>query len=48
MRQHLDSTEKQHLTSVRVIIDDEFNKSVCLDLESHLIRLLAGDGTTGC
>ena len=25
-------------------MDDTFNKSVCLDLESYLIRLLAGDG----
>ena len=44
MRQHLESSEKQHLTTVRVIVDDTFNKSVCLDLESYLIRMLAGDG----
>ncbi len=44
MRQHLENPDKQHLRSVRVIIDDTFNKSVCLDLESYLIRLLAGDG----
>ncbi|GGF15404.1 hypothetical protein [Subtercola lobariae] len=44
MRQHLDSDAKKHLTTVRVIIDETFNKSVCLDLESHLIRMLAGDG----
>ena len=44
MRQHLETPEKQHLKSVRVIIDERFNKSVCLDLESYLIRLLAGDG----
>lgn len=42
--QHLDSPGKQHLKQVRVVLDDTFNKSVCLDLESHLIRLLAGDG----
>jgi DUF2075 family protein len=29
---------------VRVVIDEKFNKSACLDLESHLIRWLAGDG----
>ncbi|MEV7767084.1 DNA/RNA helicase domain-containing protein [Microbacterium sp. Kw_RZR3] len=29
---------------MRVVIDDTFNKSACLDLESHLIRWLAGDG----
>jgi len=44
MRQHLDSEEKKHLNTIRVIVDDRFNKSVCLDLESYLIRLLAGDG----
>jgi len=45
MKQHLDNSDKQHLTSIRVILDNRFNKSVCLDLESYLIRLLAGDGT---
>ncbi|WP_426623410.1 DNA/RNA helicase domain-containing protein [Leifsonia sp. McL0607] len=45
MRQHLASMEKRHLTSARFIVDDTFNKSVCLDLESYLIRMLAGDGT---
>ncbi|WP_062202833.1 DUF2075 domain-containing protein [Demequina salsinemoris] len=44
MRQHLDNPEKKHLTSLRVVIDEQFNKSVCLDLESYLIRLFAGDG----
>lgn len=44
MRQHLESVEKEHLTSLRVIVDETFNKSVCLDLESFLIRMLAGDG----
>jgi len=44
MRQHLASAEKQSLRSIRVIIDETFNKSVCLDLESFLIRMLAGDG----
>jgi DUF2075 family protein len=43
MQQHLDSVAKRGLTHVRVIINDEFNKSVCLDLESHLIRYLAAD-----
>jgi DUF2075 family protein len=45
MRQHLDSAAKQHLRTVRVIVDPTFNKSVCLDLESYLIKLLAGDGS---
>lgn len=45
MLQHLDNDEKrQALSEIRVVLDDRYNKSVCLDLESHLIRLLAGDG----
>lgn len=44
LRQHLESAEKRDLKSVRVIVDESFNKSVCLDLESHLIRLFSGDG----
>jgi DUF2075 family protein len=43
-RQHLSSTHKQQLAKARVILDETFNKSACLDLESYLIRLLAGDG----
>ncbi len=44
MRQHLESPHKEHLRTVRVIVDERFNKSVCLDLESYLIRMLSGDG----
>lgn len=44
LSQHLKNAEKQHLSTARVIVDETFNKSVCLDLESFLIRLLAGDG----
>jgi uncharacterized protein len=44
LRQHFASPEKQHLSTIRVIVDSTFNKSVCLDLESYLIRMLAGDG----
>ncbi|WP_150306580.1 DUF2075 domain-containing protein [Planctomonas psychrotolerans] len=44
MRQHLANPAKSGFESVRVVIDETFNKSVCLDLESHLIRWLAGDG----
>lgn len=44
MRQHLGSPAKGDLRRVRVIFDETFNKSACLDLESHLIRWLAGDG----
>lgn len=44
MRQHVDSEAKNGLRGIRVILDHTFNKSVCLDLESHLIRWFAGDG----
>ncbi|VXB99774.1 DNA/RNA helicase domain-containing protein [Pseudoclavibacter sp. 8L] len=44
LTQHLASQTKAGLRSARVILDDTFNKSVCLDLESHLIRWFAGDG----
>lgn len=44
LRQHLDSTAKKQLQAVRVVVDESFNKSVCLDLESNLIRLFSGDG----
>lgn len=44
MRQHLEAPSKSRLRKLRVVLDDEFNKSAALDLESHLIRLLAGDG----
>lgn len=44
MRQHLKSEAKAGMQKLQVIIDETFNKSTCLDLESFLIRLLAGDG----
>jgi DUF2075 family protein len=45
MRQHLAGAKKnEDLESIRVVIDHTFNKSVCLDLESHLIRWFSGDG----
>ncbi|TVY41025.1 Uncharacterized protein LSUB1_G001695 [Lachnellula subtilissima] len=44
MHQHLKTPAKQHLKNIRVIIDERFNKSVCLDLESYLIKMMAGDG----
>lgn len=44
LRQHLETKDKRDLQFARVVIDETFNKSVCLDLESYLIRLLAGDG----
>jgi len=44
MRQHQQTGTKSHLTDVRLVIDETFNKSAALDLESYLIRFLAGDG----
>ncbi|MGF3055555.1 DNA/RNA helicase domain-containing protein [Microbacterium sp. YY-01] len=44
IRQHLDSHEKKNLRWVRVVLDETFNKSACLDLESFLIRMFSGDG----
>lgn len=46
LRNHLDSPAKKvhRLQGARVVIGERFNKSACLDLESYLIRLLAGDG----
>lgn len=43
LQSHLSSASKQHLRNGRIVIGDEFNKSVCLDLESWLINLFAGD-----
>lgn len=42
--QHLHSSSKKSLRHVQIILNDTFNKSVCLDLESHLIRYFAADG----
>ncbi len=44
LRQHLANPAKSAFRHVRVVVDETFNKSACLDLESHLIRWLAGDG----
>ncbi len=44
MRQHLARPDRAHLTSVRILVDEMFNKSVCLDLESFLIKRFSGDG----
>ena len=44
MNQHQASAEKVDLKTLRVIVNDTFNKSACLDLESYLIRLFAGEG----
>lgn len=41
--QHLASPKAEHLDEFRVVLDDTFNKSVCLDLETYLIRMLNAD-----
>ena len=43
MRQHIQGGAKTDLKKIQVIVDETFNKSVCLDLESQLIRYLAAD-----
>jgi hypothetical protein len=42
--QHLDNKQKNGLTDVHVIFDDEFNKSAVLDIEQSLIRMCSADG----
>ena len=42
--QHLSNKEKRRLTEIRIISDDDFNKSVILDLESFLIKHISADG----
>jgi len=43
MNQHLKVPERQNLSRIRVVLSQAFNKSVCLDLESQLIKYLAAD-----
>lgn len=43
MHQHLSTAQRKHLERVQIILSERFNKSVCLDLESHLIRYFAAD-----
>lgn len=45
MRQHQASEAKQGMRTLRLVLSEMFNKSVCLDLESTLIRLFQGDGS---
>lgn len=44
MKQHAASASKKQMMSVRVVLDETFNRSACQDLESHLIRWFDGDG----
>ena len=38
MRQHLRNKEKSHLEVIEIALDSEYNKSVVLDYEQHLIK----------
>lgn len=38
------ASDKKRLSTVRVVVNETFNKSVCLDLEPHLIRWFSGSG----
>ncbi|MGO3147812.1 MAG: DNA/RNA helicase domain-containing protein [Leucobacter sp.] len=42
-KQHLADAEKQNLREIRILLNEEFNKSACLDLESRLISWLHAD-----
>ena len=44
MRQHLSNPRKQGFSAARIVLDETFNKSACLDLEAFLINALNGDG----
>ena len=41
--QHKTNPERSKLRRARIILSDTFNKSVCLDLESHLIQYFHAD-----
>lgn len=42
--QHHMDPRKAKLSTMRVVLHDEFNKSAALDLERYLIQMLSGDG----
>lgn len=44
MAQHIQNADKQMLEQFSVVFNDTYNKSVALDLESHLIQWFSGDG----
>lgn len=43
MNNHKASETKAHLKEIRIILHEKFNKSACLDLESHLIKYFHAD-----
>lgn len=44
MTEHRRDSRKSALDHLRIVLDDSFNKSVCLDLESYLTRYFHGNG----
>lgn len=44
LRQHLQRPDRRKLKRATVVLDPTYNKSACLDLESHLIRYFSADG----
>jgi len=43
MNNHKGSERKAHIKEIRIILHEKFNKSACLDLESHLIKYFHAD-----
>lgn len=43
-RQHLNDPEKSRLREICIVVNEEFNKSACLDLESRLLSWFQADG----
>lgn len=43
LRQHLQNPERRKLKTAHIIVDEEFNKSASLDVESWLIQYMAAD-----
>jgi uncharacterized protein len=44
MNAHLNHSQKNKLSDVRLIMSEKFNKSATLDIESNLIQYMTGDG----
>lgn len=44
LKQHMQNVERRKLSRAHIFIDDEYNKSASLDIESWLIQYLAADG----
>lgn len=44
LEQHLQNPDRRKLSEVHIVSDENFNKSVVLDLESFLIRYMSSDG----